>query len=838
MVEPTGQVFLAEDWRDREDGLQLVVEALLSAYRYDDIPGLINFVDIGHELSFHGLEFAAATIAHAAAQKLLGNELVDLVPEDFTNPGALPELARELADRAPDSDLYGRLLGLIADIYRHVGMSERAIQAYKDAAAMFDRLGRLAPAATARQSLGALHFYLGDLDQAEELTKQAEVIFTKLSDRQGLVEVRLNQVEYALQREDVAQATSLLDSVATPISELRDGHLSASWRAHSALVDIQQGEVDAAREKLLAALRSCRRRQDLELEVVVLQNLAKLTRDTRGPSASLRWARQALLVAQRLKERDREQSLARSLAVDLIDTGKFEEAIELLQRTVEINIELDSPLDAAQAQADLGAALLSKALGVAETNADILAIRERDHLLEQGIVTLTGAFEKLDQFEDYEWATRCAGNLRIAWTAQDRADFGVGYLERYAEKARVRAPTYSASLLRIAAFLGLTAKRDMSWAIMRLQEAAEASSSDPVDRAWQLVADASRINSSYNELEGALAIYDKALDTLRHSSDQIGYANVLNDSALIAAALDHLDDARIRLHEVESLAIKSGNRALDALAKGNLGELSLRGNQQEIGREYLTAAATLAAAVGDVEGASTAWSSIANSLVNSDEGLDLAKEAAANAAEYAEQSGSTDANARSTSALASIRFAEGDYLEAFELWRDASRSGPAEKSATYQGFALDALAHGGDWTRYSRELDKFTRAAQRSGTQMEFGEELWTSAMTWLRTQSARRAAKPLSYSVLLAAEGYTKRDKNPLDESQVAKDMSALVSTAKTFAAAHTFMELEDVPPALRDALNRHMTAQMAKIVGLSDAEMLMAQVAEVGRWRDEPLS
>ncbi len=119
---------------------------------------------------------------------------------------------------------------------------------------------------------------------------------------------------------------------------------------------------------------------------------------------------------------------------------------------------------------------------------------------------------------------------------------------------------------------------------------------------------------------------------------------------------------------------------------------------------------------------------------------------------------------------------------------------------------------------------------------MEFAEGLWTSAMTWLRTQSARRAAKPLSYSVLLAAEGYTKRDKNPFDESQVAKDISALISTAKTLAAAHTFMELEDVTPGLRDALNHHMTAQMAKIVGLADAEMLMSQVAEMGRWRDEP--
>lgn len=836
MVEPTGQVFLLEDWREHEDGLQLVVEALLSAYRYDDLSGLLSFVDMGHEFSFHGLEFAAATIAHAIAHKLLGTEFADLSPEDFTNLEALPPLAHQLADSAPDGDLYGSMLGLLADIYRHAGMNELAVHAYEDAAAMFDRLGRLAPAAIARQSLGALHFYLGDLDQAEELTKQAETIFTELSDARGLIEVRLNQVEYALEREDVTHAASLLALVATPIREFRDGHLSASWQAHSALVDIQQGEVEAAREKLLIALRSCRRREDLELEVVVLQNLAKLTRETKGPSASLHWARQALQVAQDLRERDREQSLARSLAVDLIDTGNFDDAIELFQQAVEINVELNNPLEAAQTQADLGATFLSKALDLAEQNADEAVTQERDRLLEHGLSTLTEAFEQLDQFEDYEWASRAAGNLRIVWTAQDRAEVGADYLERYAQQSSVTAPTYSASLLRIAAFLGLTAKRDMSWAVTRLQEAAQGSSADPEEQAWQLIADAARIKSSFSDPESALAVYDLALNTLRQSADQVGYANALNDSALLAAALDRPDDARNRLLEVESLATTSGNRVLDALAKTNLGELSFREGQDEIGRTYMTAAATLAAAVGDLEGTSTAWASIANSLVNSIDGIDAAKDAAAHAAEYAEQSGSVEAKARSTSALASINFAEGDYAKAFELWHDASRSGHIQKSATYQGFALDALAHAGDWTRYSRELDRFTRAAQRSGTQMEFAEALWNSAMTWLRTQSARRAAKPLSYSVLLAAEGYTKREKSLFDESQVAKDISALISTVKTLAAVHTFMELEDVSPGLRNSLNRHMTAQIEKIVGPEDAEILMSQVAEVGRWRDEP--
>lgn len=835
MAKRREAVGLSEDWREREDGFQLVLEALISAYRDEGVERLAAFIEIGLEFSALGLANGATAIAQAVGHRIIETPLADLASIRLTDPELLPELVDRLSGHHGNGESRGQFLLLCADIYRRAGKVELALAAYSGAVALFAQLGLRSAYALACQRLGATYGDLGNLDRAEEHTREAEAVFGDLADQRGLVEVRLNLSQYALIRKDAPGATLLLESITEPVRQLRDGHLSAALLHQQALLDIHQGKAGGARMKLMKALQNCRRRHDVGLEVVVLQNLAKLTRETRGSHAAVHWDTEALRLAHDMGDLDREQSLARSLAIDLVDLGEFTEAGELFERAVDLNIERDVPLEAARSRADLGAALLSQAFELSTRDGSGRGRRARSRALEAATIKLTEAFEELDRLGDYEWAARAARNLDIAWTAQGRAEFGADYLERRARQPDVALSAYSGALLRIAAFLSLSATRDGVQAIDLLAEAATLSHTEPGERAWQLVADAVRISDSFGDHECALAVYDLALETLSGLPDRADYANVLNDSALLAAELDRTEDARRRLLDVEAYAAQSENRVLGALAKTNLGEIALREGRHSEGRDYLIAASELAAAVGDHEGASRNWASIANSLLSDAAQVSSAKESAARASELARRSGSSDAIARALSASASVAYSEGDYLGAHDLWVEASGQRPAKGAATYLGFALDALAQAGDWKRFSRALDRFTRRAQRTKTQLEFAEQLWDSALTWLRSGSPRRAAKPLAYSILLAADGYAAREKSPFAADRIASDNAAFVSTTKTLIAVRVLAELDDIPSRAREDVLRHVANQLTKVVGSSDAEMLISQVAEVSKWVDE---
>jgi hypothetical protein len=162
------------------------------------------------------------------------------------------------------------------------------------------------------------------------------------------------------------------------------------------------------------------------------------------------------------------------------------------------------------------------------------------------------------------------------------------------------------------------------------------------------------------------------------------------------------------------------------------------------------------------------------------------------------------------------------------LWVEASGHASTDRVATYQAFALDALARAGAWREFSRDLDRFARASQRSRTQLDLGDELWKSAGTWLSQGSPRRAARPVAYSLLLAADGY--RDqvpelewlRDPPEGSKQAKFWTAV-------AAAKIYLESETLS-ATRQALRTYLVQELERSIEPDAAQQFMALIERFG--------
>lgn len=827
MAEEAAQYLLPDDWRDREDGLELVMQALLSAYKFHDTEALRDSLTIGHEFHALGLDFAATAVANAIGHYLVGTPLAELPARDLSSAVGLDLLTHRATSSTPEDPLLGQFLGLTADVTRGGGNLALALDTYLAAASMLERLDMPSEAASLYQSAGATAVYLNDFAAAVRWTERARDIFDLQEDRRGSIEVRLNLVDTAIAADRVDDAAALLEEIENEVRRLRDGHLTASWHSKLGVVEGKRGNLKPARKHMLLALRSCRQRGDSSLEIVVLQNLTKVLRDVSGSTTSLPWAIKALRVAQELGDRDRVQILARGLAADLMDAGRYEEASEVLREAEAINVDLGQELEAARTRADLGAAYLANAFAAGAQ----LDEGQTDERLVQAEQVLLDALAQLDGFRDYDWALRVLHNLQIAWRSPDQAARGGLLIERYVESAKNADPTYFAGLLRASALLGLAGSSELPEAMNKLELAAAAGTTDPATRGWRLAEDAALVEHSLANHEAALALYDSALRLLSEADHPSGFADILNDSALVAAAMDRPEDAKERLVRVLEHADDSHNRVLGALARANLGELALQEDDVASGVDHLRVAADLAEQVGDLSRASDAWASISGALLRNPGPLADARKAARRAEALASQADTNNAVARAVSAEASVEFADGAFMHAYDLWLKANSLKRPNGSGTYLAFALDALAREGNWSRFSRVLDSLTRKAQRQGVQLEFAEQLPLSAMSWLRAGSARRSSKALAYALALATEGYTKRERDPLSEDKIALDQFALVSTMKTFFTVHSIVTNKDYDERTLLSLRKHLEQHTARVVGEENSSILLEQVDHVAR-------
>lgn len=831
------------DWREYADGLDRLARALTAAYGAHDDAVLIDYLPIGHELIRVGLADAAAGLASVLLREIAGPPAQHRVtldqPTDWISFDLLANSV--LADSTASTLRAGTYL-LVADLYRSKQRFADAVGFAQRSATMYDELADADSSARALQTLGALYLETGDLNRADEVSERAATVFESLGNARSLLEVRLNQVQYAISAGRLDNAESRLRELAPTQQQAHDGHLSASFRRYQAMLAIKRGETEQARKHLLAALRSCRRRSDHDLELVLLQNLAKLTEETRGVEASVGWWRKATAAALRNNDLKWAESNTRSLAAALIQADKFDEAVTLFGSAERLNDLLGDHRESVRSRADMGAAQLSQALATstvasppdqsASDMSDIDAeadTRRRSRLLaaEQ---TLRDCLYELDEMADWEWAVRVAENLRLAWIALGRAADGAQLTDDLAHSRTRAQPGYAAALFNLAARLSLAAGQDPEWAAARFRLAAGLNDQPAPAHAWELARGASEIAAAEPTSQLALDLYDEALDLVRDTEDLASYGELLNDSALVLANLERPVEAADRVTQANELAETTQNRVLAALAQLNLGELNLRRGEDAAGRQHLMRCADLSAQIGDQEQAAQAWASIAGSyLTGEDDDLVAAREAATRASEFATQSRSEHTIARATSMWASIAYEEGNYPHAIELWTDAALRTSGERTAAYQAFILDAVAQLGDWRRYSRQLDRFARQSQKSGTQLEFADELWTAVGTWMRQGSPHRAARTLAYALALAADGYLRPGDSQVD-LLAEYPTSRRRKVATVLVAARTYLDSSTFPPATRQALRRQLAKELDRLGGPGTSEALLGTVHEFG--------
>lgn len=791
---------LPEDWRDRDDGLELLIAALVRAYARRDDVQLTELIAVGGEMAKLGAFEPARAVASIGISYVLGTPLEAVVPTQLGDLDTMLARARLVRTDALPSALASLAVEVVAFVVRRQGNLDEAVGLYRDAAAIAEASGQPLRAARTLQSLGALLYEADRSAEAEAVTSEARDRFTGLGDDQGAVATALNLVEYAVVDEQLEVARRRLDEIERPVRELRDSHFYASWIARMGTLDILEGDKRAGRAKLHQALRSAHARGDVEIEIAVLGYLAQAARSEGRRSQAARYAERAYATAEASGDPALISSSAYEFAVDLAELDEFEEALSLLDRAAETAVGLQQ----VRVRSDRAAVLISRALAEPD-----LSVVQGDGpgpgawLREAEEVLLALVPDLLDGADEW-WASRAVRNLRVVWLATEEPARGADILRDFAAKESQRFPVFGRECLRLSGLLAMSAGFSTTEVISRLRAAAAISYLPNSDRAAVLLEYASVAEHSYREFEVAFELYEDALRELRSSGDIAIYGNALNDSALVASSLENETLALDRLREAASIASGREDRVLGSLVALNTGELLVRAKRRRDARRHFELAATQAEAVGDLERAAVSLASWANTFVN-DEGdpdLDFARGLAERARGLAELASSDDALARATSALASLSFAVGDLSAAYELWGQARDLAAPRRRPAYEGFLLETLARQRDWAKFSRQMDRFAKSSQKHETQLLFAEGLWPSANVWLRHGDVSRAAKVLAYSVLLAGEGHSGLDRSRLFEDETALRRDGLLAAVRALAYAGNLLSMDVIPVELRERL------------------------------------
>jgi tetratricopeptide (TPR) repeat protein len=822
---------LPDDWRDRENGHELLIAALIRAYRRRDEEQLGELVEAGGELAAYGAFFAAHAVASIGVSYLLAVPLESVVMEyQASDPSR--ERARRIRAESPAGELTAKVLGVAAFIARREGRTDDALVLYQDAVAAADGSGDQLRSARLHQSLGALYHETGNTVLAREVTEVALARFQRLGDGIGVAGTELNLVEYAAEEERPEEALERLRRIEAQVREVQDPRLWGSWVARSAIFDILNGEIRQGRQKLHQALRMAERHGDTALQVVTLGHLAKSARDDGRGARAITYAQRALSVAEASGDRALISSTAHELAIDYAEREEFPQAIAMLERAG----EAATGLARTRVRADLGAVVLSRVLvargdGSATDAEDAAWLHEAEDLLLEAVSDLL-------REDDEDWAERALGNLRIVWIASGQAEHGAQHLRNFAAHSLGGSQAFAGECYRLSGLLAMDSGADSSEVLDRLRVAARLLSPDEGRRASALLEFAGIAEHSYRAYDVAMALYDDALDELVPSDEPTVYGNALNDSALVALALDNDDLAIERLGAAAHIARERSDRVLGSLVELNLGEILAKADQPLQARPHFERAAAQAEAFGDDERAALALASLANTFVSDEETTDFtfARSVVARAGVLAERSGDPNARARAVSARASLAFADNDLDAAYDLWSRARDITEPARRSIYEGFLLQTLARKGDGPKFNRQMNRFARASQRNHSQLVFAEQLWSPANVWLRQGDVRRAANALATSVILAVDGRAvgTGEKKVLIEDQVAVRIEEHIAVVRITSYVGHMLTMDVIPadlraqlkPALMKALSDRGVSQDDAVEFINAVERVVLEV------------
>lgn len=735
----------------------------------------------------------------------------------LTDSSVLDDLLRKALSTEIRSTLLARAVGAIARVDVERRVFDRAQSLFLLAASIWEEAGDVDQRAVNLLRAGAAAFQLDEPAEALEYSTLALDLFVRLNDDQGALLATLNLIHMASGAGEMDRAEELLEQARKLSRGRRDAHISSSIKLEEAILRGQGGDHPAARKIFRAVHRSALRRGDFSQALSAARNLAVVASEESAPAREVHWYQVAIVHAQALGDWEQQQELERSLAIALVRSERYPDAVDAFDRAIALNDEFGSSNDAAQARADKGAVLLQHAIQESLSDTDF------DDLTSAAVRTLELARQELEHAQDFEWAAIAVRNLRTAWILRKEEADGAAVLidaaaSLAADSEYLLEVRRNAAWLLLAAGSGSADDRPVQWIV----EAA--STSDPIETAWALAKQAANLASHGFSAE-ALSLYDVALARISPEQDPSAYGNMLNDSVVVMNESDDFDTVRGRLLQVEQIARDTHDRVLLSLALANLAETAIRMSDGERARAYLLECVDLAKQLGDAARAASALSTLANTYLSDGEEAEAIRHSD-EALELAIRSGSDEAWAHATSAVASAQFLRGDYEAAFQGWMACIEQEDVGESGEHQAFALDALAATGDWSRFRKQLERFAEQSQKTHTQFEFVEKLHLSALTWLRLKKPQAAGKVIAYGVVLAVEAASIDHGVKGRVLSTADRQNSLLKVSTALGAAQAVFELLELPEKKVRTIRNAYERTIRRIAGENAGELL--QVVE----------
>ena len=212
--------------------------------------------------------------------------------------------------------------------------SEPALACYREALALYHRLGETKDEATALNNLGFASFSLGEPGPAEESYRQALAIRRAIGDRGGEAQALNNLAVLYRGLGEIDEALKAYGEAREILATLDDRRQEAATLNNLGVAYSAIGEAERARLYLTQALALRRAVEDRRGEIVTLNNLGWLERKSGAAGKAVLLHRQALAVARATADA-RNEGISRSyLGEALAAAGRSAEALAELDRAL------------------------------------------------------------------------------------------------------------------------------------------------------------------------------------------------------------------------------------------------------------------------------------------------------------------------------------------------------------------------------------------------------------------------------------------------------------------------------------------------------------------------